>query len=44
MLAAIYTPNQMPDFRIQADLAVVDTSPSLALASALFAQTWCVCL
>ena len=41
-LAAIYSPNQMPNFRMQADLAVVDTSPSLALASAVRADLVCV--
>lgn len=41
-LTAIYSPNQPPNFRLNADLAVMDTSPSLALAGSVRADLICV--
>lgn len=34
-LTAIYSPNQQPNFRLNADLVVMDSSPSLALAGSV---------
>ena len=41
-LTAVYSPNQPPSVRLNADLCVIDAPPSLALAARIQTDLWCV--
>lgn len=42
LLTAIYSPNQQPNLRFNADLCILDAPPSLALAATIFPDLWVV--
>ena len=42
MLTALYSPNQQPNLRLNADLCILDAPPSLALAATIQPDLWVV--